>query len=769
MLRRALALTGFLLLAATRLHAFNEHQPFDISADMIDYVDGDQSMTADGHVVVIQGTSTLKADHMRYERLDKRLLAQGHVLLDDNGGVMLGDALDYDLAQQKGFMTNALGFQKPWLFTAESWDKHFDYYVGREASFTSCDLVDPHYHIRSSRVHLVPGDHFWAWNNVGYADTLPVFYSPFIYKNLAKQKVVVQFQPGHDDVNGNFVKTQTTLRLTDQVYDKVLYDHYSQQGNGVGDEFDYQVPGKVQGSLFGYFINPHGGDASLAGAPTGRQYNIRAYHWERIDPTLTLQSNVNLRDNVSFNNQYFPQDTNQSVNSITSSIALTKAKGLFNQQLVVQSQNAPDATDISTFPATHIQTASVPQYNITMYQFPLWKPKSMRNVSSSSSSFTTGMSSGSMSNISSSSNSFTTGISSGPMSPGTTMQVFRPLTPYKPQTFGPLMLSGNGNLGETYQRLDGLYHANGNSSLTLNDAIRISRDWSFNPSITPQLSWQDKFNAQPPPPVGSTTPVSTVGLIRGYQGRLGTSDNLRWRPFSSLTFDQTYALTARMEPNGTALDRAPTDGGIETNHLSWVAFMRPSRKMLLRSFSGYDLRKIADEDPNTYLQRRIDPWTTEITVDPNSKNEYFFRYALGYYPTRAELWEADYTFKGLYKTLLQTGLLYNNGTPGLLTWNNQVGIFASPGWRVDATIHTFVSNSTVASALHNGSLIDEEFIVTRDLHCWQAQFVYRNIPPLSRQYSLLFNLKIGVAAEQQITNNDLESQYYPWRSRTYAP
>src|SRR5262249_40960825 len=157
--------------------------------------------------------------------------------------------------------------------------KDQDYYIGRNASFTSCDLVDPHYHLRSSRVHMVPNEHFWAWNNVAYADTLPVFYSPFIYKSLAARRVVMQFQPGHDDVNGDFVKTLTTLRFTDQVYDKVYFDHYTQQGNGIGNELTYQVPNKVQGSLFGYYINPHGNPA-LAGSPEAPQYNVRSYHWQ---------------------------------------------------------------------------------------------------------------------------------------------------------------------------------------------------------------------------------------------------------------------------------------------------------------------------------------------------------------------------------------------------------------------------------------------------------------------------------------------------------
>src|SRR4029077_18288358 len=156
-------------------------------------------------------------------------------------------------------------------------------------------------------------------------------------------------------------------------------------------------------------------------------------------------------NNVSFNNQYFPQDTNQQVSDITNSVALTKATKYLNQRVVVESLNAPDTIDTSTFPAVHVQTASIPRYDVTFYQYPLWKPASHQMVS----------------------------VSTSPLAAGTTLQSVRPLLPLKP-TIGPLLLSANGTLGQTYQRLDQQKHANGNGTLPLSQAIPLSRDWSFN-------------------------------------------------------------------------------------------------------------------------------------------------------------------------------------------------------------------------------------------------------------------------------------------------
>ncbi len=709
---------GFSCLAHSPALAFDAHQPFDISSDLLEYNDETQELTAEGHATVVQSSSTLTADLIRYDKLHKRLVARGNVVLREKGEILLGDQMDYDLEQEKGVVLGGKAYGSPWLFQGASWEKNKDYYIGRNASFTSCDLIDPHYHIRSSRVHLIPDRYFWAWNNVFYLDTHPIFYTPFLYKSLGPRRVVFQVEPGNDTVKGAFVKTTTTLRFTDDVYDKVLLDHYTTSGTGYGNELNYKDK-DYKGSLFGYYINPKG-SPELAGAPKTEQYDVRSYHWQKIMKGLTFQSNINHRKNVSFNNQFFTQDNNQSVTDILNSAALTYQKGHVSQRLVVNSDEAPDANDPNPlFAEAHIQSASLPRYEATLFQTPLWSPH---------------------------------------ISTSTLEQVLHP------SHFGALQLTANGAAEEFYSRIDDQTRTRANTGATLSENIAISRNWSFTPSLTPSLRWQDKYDPFVPP-TSSTVTVIPIGVFRGYQGRMGTSDNLRYRPISSLTLDQTYTLTARQAPNAMTLDRSLQDGGVETNHMSELLFWRPNRLILLRSFSGYDFRTIADEDPNAYRQRRVDPWTNELTFQPlESKWGYFFRSQMGYFPTRALLWEADARGHFAHKTTYETGLSFNGNQPGTLTWNNRAGFYLSPGWRVDVVLNTLMPNSTFGS-VRDGSLIQSEFVVTRDMHCWNAQFSYINLPPFTHQYSVLFNLKLGAQeSAKQISDQDLESQFYPWRA-----
>ncbi len=698
------------------LQAFNAHHPFDISSDVLEYNDETQELTAEGHVVVLQGSSTLHADLVIYDRLHNRLLGRGNVFLRDQGSVLAGNQLAYDLTLQKGEMTDGKGYGSPWYFQGARWEKNLDYYLGRQASFTSCDLIDPHYHVRSSRVHLIPDRFFWAWDNRFYIDETPIFYSPFMYKSFEPKRVVFQVEPGHDTVKGSFARTTTTVRIRDGIYDKVLLDFYTVSGTGFGNEFNYSRP-DYKGSLFGYYIDPKG-TPELIGAPKTEQYNIRSYHWQQVSPTLTFQSNVNHRKNVSFNNQFFTQDTNQSVTDINNSVALTHSSKKSTHRVLFKSLEAPDAGADPLYGETHIQEASLPRYEASFFQRPLWAPR---------------------------------------VSTDTLEQVLHP------HHVGALQLSGNGNLENSYSRIDDQTRWRANAAATFSLPVNLSRQWSLSTTLTPSLKWQDKYDPFVSTSTGAPVEIPS-GYFRGYQGRLGGTGNLRYRPWSPITLDQNYNLTLRMEPNALALDRSLSDGGVETNHLRWLLYFRPSRQILLRSFSGYDLRSLEDEDPYQYSQRRVDPWTNELTIQRSgSPHSYFFRHQMGYYPTRSLLWEADARWKWPHNTSLQTGLSYNAGQAGYLTWNNTAAFYYSSSWRVEAILNSLIPNTRWGD-LRYASLLQSQFVVTRNMHCWDIQFIYKNLPPVTREYSVLFNLRMGAQKAREKSDREFEAQFYPWRA-----
>ena len=697
-------LTLWLLLLCSPAFAFNQNEPFDVEADTLTYRHATRELIAEGHVRVTQTSSSVTADYLLYDRSLEKILARGRVVLRDKKSILSGEELHYDVALEKGEMSGAKGYGAPWLFQGAGWQKEGDLLIGQDTAFTSCSLPDAHYHFLSDRISLIEDHFFWGWGNTLRLDHTPVFYSPFLYKSLEPRRIALQATPGTDSVKGAFAKTQTTIRFKNDIDDRLLYDYYTKSGSGIGNEFFYNTGDRMKGSLFGYYINPKG-SPELVGAPNAPQYNFRFYHWQRLSNTFTIQSNTNLRKNVSFNNQFFSQDYNQSVNDLTSSIALTQQTQKVNQRLVLERLDAPDDGADPLFADTHIQEASLPRYEFTVFQTPLWTPHAASS------------------------------------------------TTVKPGHFGPLQFTMTGNAGNTYTRTNKRTQTNGNTSFSLSQNINLNRRWSFTPSLSPSLRWQDKASA------GNNASSS----YRGFQGRVGTSDLLRYRPFSAMTLDNTYNWTGRMAPNHVGLDRTPSDGGVDSHNVSSFLYWRPNRVVQFRSFSGYDLRQLSDETKSAFRQRRISPWTSELTIYPSqSAWEYFARYTLGYYPLRNTQWEASAKTHWAHNTTLETGMLYNRGIPGTITWNSRFGFYVTPGWRVDAVMNALLPNGSGRKESF-ARMIQSEFYVTRNLHCWEARFIYRNRPPFSREVGLQVSLRFGSQAERDLADADLESQFYPWR------
>ena len=748
-----LAIAGTLLVGgARRVFAFSDKRPFDIAADAIDFIDETKEMVAEGHVVVIQDSSTLKADYLHFDRLNHRLIGHGNIILRENGGILTGDSLDYNMETETANLKSPKAYAAPWFFQGGTWEKHEDYYVGKDGSFTSCELPDAHYFFRAKRIHYVPNDRFWAWSTRMYVDGVPVFYMPFVQKPLAPQRVTFQAQPGFSSAEGTFAKTVTTVRYTDKVYQKVFADYYSDVGNGYGTELDYHPNKTLKGSFFGYYINPHTAP-DVQGAPSDAQYNVRSYHWQQLSPEWTLQSNVNWRNNVSFNNLFYQQDINQAVSEVLNSVAVTQQSKKFNQHVVFQVDQQPDPGSDPLFAKTHIQNASLPAYTFTLYQTPLWRKKHPELAPGA------------------------TGYMLGPLPEGvTTYSVYHaPLQ--KPDRIGPLYFSATAGAQENYERIDHLTRTKMNAQGAVSQSYTLTRDLTLTPSLNVQTRWQDLDDpsaaailAQQLLTSTGTTPTVPVTLRRGEQGLGGTSTNLRYRVSRNITLDQTYQLTYRTAPNAFQLDRSQPDGGIDTHRISWVMVDRPSQAILVRSFSGYDLRHLEYEDLSTYRQRRVDPWTTQMTVSPaRSPYELNLSYQLGYYPTRDISWEVSGKWTAIHKTVITSGFLYNRGLPGQITWNNTLGFYVSPGWRLDAQINTYVPSLGADSSRGQvGKVIDDEFIVTRDIHCWSIQFIFRNRPPIDRSYAVLASLKFGPQTPKKIEDTELESQFYPWRSGAWA-
>ncbi|MBI2363144.1 MAG: LPS-assembly protein LptD, partial [Elusimicrobia bacterium] len=201
-------------------------------------------------------TWTLRGSEVRVDMETRKARARGTFEVDDGLTVLRGEEGEFDLADRSGWVGDVRAEYPPWHVWGRrgSLDSegrgHF-----KGALFTSCDGQPPHYHFRSTSLHITPRRYLTAYNVRFYVGRVPVFYSPFLWKSLKRKRLLrTRVIPGYDKRNGASLRSNTLFNITPSLYGKLFLDGYSEQGFAAGSELEFHPSEDSRGALYGYHI-----------------------------------------------------------------------------------------------------------------------------------------------------------------------------------------------------------------------------------------------------------------------------------------------------------------------------------------------------------------------------------------------------------------------------------------------------------------------------------------------------------------------------------
>lgn len=162
-----------------------DKSPVDFSADHLEHDEDRQTVTATGHVEMVQGKKILRADKVVYELNTDKVIAEGNVsILQENGDIAFVDYAELKNDMKEGFAKSLVGFLADGSrFTAvEVLRKEGTVTEMKTASFTPCKICEGHeplWQIKASKV-----THDQAAQKVSYQNArmemfgVPTFYTP---------------------------------------------------------------------------------------------------------------------------------------------------------------------------------------------------------------------------------------------------------------------------------------------------------------------------------------------------------------------------------------------------------------------------------------------------------------------------------------------------------------------------------------------------------------------------------------------------------------
>jgi LPS-assembly protein len=289
----------------------------EINSNVLDFEDETKFVLAKGSVTIAWEDKFCKADEVRYWVDKEYMIAQGHVVFTQNGNVIFAKSMVYDMKNKVGDINQTSAYVKPWYFNAEYGKKlPGDEIFINKAELTTCDLATPHYVIRTTKTRIWPGERIVFYNPVFYFRGIPFFYLPIFGQGLGKHKHEFKIEPGFNSEDGFILKTMYGYPISKYTYIRLFLDIYTQRGVGTGAEYDYDVPGKIKGTFYGYHIKDE-----LLGT---ERWTANAAHWQKLGYNWIVQGQMSFESDTNFNNNYYLENWNRTNSQIFSNLSFSK-------------------------------------------------------------------------------------------------------------------------------------------------------------------------------------------------------------------------------------------------------------------------------------------------------------------------------------------------------------------------------------------------------------------------------------------------------------
>ncbi len=260
MLRNRIALS--LLLAASVLvltiHPLcAKEKGVEIDADSVHYDKSGSFVEASGSVEARYKNVKIKSSHIKYYSENSRVVAdEGFSLSRDNIDIV-GRKLDYFLKTQSGSAESVrLSMGNTWA-SGESVTIDPEVVDLKDASFSSCDLLVPHYKIASSDMayYFNTGWIVESWG-MFYLNNLPVLPVPtYVYDTGAIGGMYSKRNPaplpdiGSNDVDGTYLDEKIVWRITNYSYGMLDLGYATKKGGSIGFEGNYFLNDQNEGRL----------------------------------------------------------------------------------------------------------------------------------------------------------------------------------------------------------------------------------------------------------------------------------------------------------------------------------------------------------------------------------------------------------------------------------------------------------------------------------------------------------------------------------------
>jgi len=291
-----------------------------VNGDIVEYSADSKEVTATGNVEVDYKGSKLTCQKLTVNTQTKVGIAEGNARLEDEKGVIEGSKIIYNFETKIGTMIDSDFRADPYFGKAKKVNKVSDIeFIALNGYATTCSLNHPHYRIKSKQIDLFPQDKIQTKQDTFYLGNVPLLYLSQYNHSLKDPLMHVQFMPGKSKYWGPYLLSAWRYNLTENINARIYFDYRSNLGAAEGFGANYSRAGFGKGDFKFYYTQErdHNLDKENRRPRIFERYLIRnRYKWDIDERTNLVSEYYKIVDSkrfvagpqYNFMQDYFPRE-----------------------------------------------------------------------------------------------------------------------------------------------------------------------------------------------------------------------------------------------------------------------------------------------------------------------------------------------------------------------------------------------------------------------------------------------------------------------------